>query len=249
MKKLIVSAFICLLPVSVFAIAGFGLNVAYDQVIVNAGSDSRVHSPIVGPATEVRILRNGFENSAGVGGFLYLDVIPYIDIEVDFQGVGNIYQFDFQNYVDISLDDDFDDDEMVVNTGLTDFAWARGSVYYTVRTNLLDLSVPVLGGVDLQAGAGMNQHIGAPFMSLSLMESLLGEDLFEEFDEEAMANKILDYMEENSETVQGFHVQAGLQFKILVLTALLNVRYTIVEDLYPDISAFPSINLNIGLGI
>ena len=105
MKKLIVSAFICLFPVSVFAIAGFGLNVAYDQVIVNAGSDSRVHSPIVGPATEVRILRNGFENSAGVGGFLYLDVIPYIDIEVDFQGVGNIYQFDFQNYVDISLDD------------------------------------------------------------------------------------------------------------------------------------------------
>ena len=116
-------------------------------------------------------------------------------------------------------------------------------------TNLLDLSVPVLGGVDLHAGAGMNQHIAAPFMSLSLMESLLGEDLFEEFDEEAMAKKILDYMEENSETVQGFHVQAGLQFKILVLTAILNVRYTIVEDLYPDTSAFPSINLNIGFGI
>ena len=73
MKKLIVSAFICLLPVSVFAIAGFGLNVAYDQVIVNAGSDSKVSS-----ITEVRILRNGFENGAGAGGFLYLDVIPYI---------------------------------------------------------------------------------------------------------------------------------------------------------------------------
>ena len=244
MKKLIVSAFICLFPVSVFAIAGFGLNVAYDQVIVNAGSDSKVSS-----ITEVRILRNGFENGAGVGGFLYLDVIPYIDLEVDFQFVGNTYQFDFQNYLDSNVDGAFDDDEMVVNTGSTDFLWARASVYYTVRTNLLDLSIPVLGGVDLHAGAGMNQHIAAPFMSLSLMESLLGEDLFEEFDEEAMAKKILDYMEENSETVQGFHVQAGLQFKILVLTALLNVRYTIVEDLYPDISAFPSINLNIGLGI
>jgi len=244
MKKLIVSAFICLLPVSVFAIAGFGLNVAYDQVIVNAGSDSKVSSP-----TEVRILRNGFENGAGAGGFLYLDVIPYIDLEVDFQFVGNTYQFDFQNYLDSNVDGAFDDNEMVVNTGLTDFAWARGSVYVTVRKNLLDLSIPVLGGVDLHAGAGMNQHVAAPFMSLSLMEGLLGEDLFEEFDEEAMANKILDHMTDNSETVLGFHVQAGLQFKVLFLTAILNVRYTIVEDLYPDISAFPSANLNIGLGM
>ena len=246
MKKIIVAGFICLLPVSVFAIAGFGLNVAYDQILVNAGSDSKVSSLT---RTEVRIVRNGFENSAGVGGFLYLDVIPFIDLEVDFQAVGNKYQFDFQNYLDSNVDDAFDDGEMVVNTGLTDFLWARASVYYTVRTNLLDLSIPVLGGVDLHAGAGMNQHIAAPFMSLNLMESLLGEDLFEEFDEEAMANKILDYMEENSETVQGFHVQAGLQFKILVLTAILNVRYTIIEDLYPDTSAFPSINLNIGFGI
>ena len=108
MKKLIVSAFICLLPVSVFAIAGFGLNVAYDQVIVNAGSDSKVSSP-----TEVRILRNGFENGAGAGGFLYLDVIPYIDLEVDFQFVGNTYQFDFQNYLDSNVDGAFDDNEMV----------------------------------------------------------------------------------------------------------------------------------------
>ena len=244
MKKIIIAGFICLLPVSVFAIAGFGLNIAYDQVLVKEGSDSKVSS-----LTEVRIVRNGFENGAGVGGFLYLDVIPFIDLEVDFQAVGNTYQFDFQNYLDSNVDGAFDDDEMVVNTGSTDFLWARASVYYTVRTNLLDLSVPVLGGVDLHAGAGMNQHIAAPFMSLSLMESLLGEDLFEEFDEEAMAKKILDYMEENSETVQGFHVQAGLQFKILVLTAILNVRYTIVEDLYPDTSAFPSINLNIGFGI
>ena len=244
MKKIIIAGFICLLPVSVFAIAGFGFNIAYDQVLVKEGSDSKVSS-----LTEVRIVRNGFENGAGVGGFLYLDVIPFIDLEVDFQAVGNTYQFDFQNYLDSNVDGAFDDDEMVVNTGSTDFLWARASVYYTVRTNLLDLSVPVLGGVDLHAGAGMNQHIAAPFMSLSLMESLLGEDLFEEFDEEAMAKKILDYMEENSETVQGFHVQAGLQFKILVLTAILNVRYTIVEDLYPDTSAFPSINLNIGFGI
>ena len=244
MKKIIIAGFICLLPVSVFAIAGFGLNIAYDQVLVKEGSDSKVSC-----LTEVRIVRNGFENGAGVGGFLYLDVIPFIDLEVDFQAVGNTYQFDFQNYLDSNVDGAFDDDEMVVNTGSTDFLWARASVYYTVRTNLLDLSVPVLGGVDLHAGAGMNQHIAAPFMSLSLMESLLGEDLFEEFDEEAMAKKILDYMEENSETVQGFHVQAGLQFKILVLTAILNVRYTIVEDLYPDTSAFPSINLNIGFGI
>ena len=244
MKKIIIAGFICLLPVSVFAIAGFGLNIAYDQVLVKEGSDSKVSS-----LTEVRIVRNGFENGAGVGGFLYLDVIPFIDLEVDFQAVGNTYQFDFQNYLDSNVDGAFDDDEMVVNTGSTDFLWARASVYYTVRTNLLDLSVPVLGGVDLHAGAGMNQHIAAPFMSLSLMESLLGEDLFEEFDEEAMAKKILDYMEENSETVQGFHVQAGLQFKILVLTAILNVRYSIVEDLYPDTSAFPSINLNIGFGI
>ena len=130
MKKLIVSAFICLFPVSVFAIAGFGLNVAYDQVIVNAGSDSKVSS-----ITEVRILRNGFENGAGVGGFLYLDVIPYIDLEVDFQFVGNTYQFDFQNYLDSNVDGAFDDNEMVVNTGLTDFVWGRASVYYTVRTN------------------------------------------------------------------------------------------------------------------
>ncbi|SVA20252.1 uncharacterized protein METZ01_LOCUS73106, partial [marine metagenome] len=58
MKKIIVAGFICLLPVSVFAIAGFGLNVAYDQILVNAGSDSKVSSLT---RTEVRIVRNGFE--------------------------------------------------------------------------------------------------------------------------------------------------------------------------------------------
>jgi len=47
----------------------------------------------------------------------------------------------------------------------------------------------------------------------------------------------------------GIHVQAGLQFKVLMLDSFLFYRHTFATDLVPDADAFGSLNFRIGLGI
>ena len=47
----------------------------------------------------------------------------------------------------------------------------------------------------------------------------------------------------------GFHVQAGLQFKVLMLDSFLMYRHTFVEDVVPGAKGFGALSLRLGFGL
>ena len=46
----------------------------------------------------------------------------------------------------------------------------------------------------------------------------------------------------------GFHIQGGLQFKLLMLDSFLFYRHVIAEDVIPGAKGFGSLNLRLGMG-
>ena len=60
---------------------------------------------------------------------------------------------------------------------------------------------------------------------------------------------LIEFLKENRIESSGIHVQAGLQFKVLMLDSFLFYRHTFAEDLVPDADAFGSLNLRLGIGI
>ena len=80
MKKYISTFLFIVLPTGLFAIAGFGLQVAQGQM--------KVEESILGGADipGVTLTNGAFENAFGIGAFLYIDIIPVIDLELDFCG-------------------------------------------------------------------------------------------------------------------------------------------------------------------
>ncbi len=235
-KKNIIAVFVvvAISISSAFGFIGIGLYGLQDMVTVEGHQSDKVEGIV-----KVLMDRQGFENPYGLGGYIYLDFIPFIDLEADVQATFSKYTFNFKNYTSSVL---------LVETGDVDFAHARISGFFTVRKKLAGLSLPVLGGVKLHAGGGLNFHKSVPFASINMMEDLLGDDLFDAFDASSMGDKIIDYIKENAETNTGFHAQIGAQIKILTLDTFIYYRYVISKDLYPDTNGFGTINMRIGLG-
>ena len=64
-----------------------------------------------------------------------------------------------------------------------------------------------------------------------------------------MRKKLKEYLIENTLSSNGFHIQAGLQFKILFLDSFLFYRYNLANDIIPGNKAFGSLNLRLGMAI
>ena len=212
---------------SIFAIGGLGLQFGQSSFSV-AESSPETGSPYVS-------LTNGsFDGAYVFGGYLYIDAIPFIDLEVDANLRGNLYDINFENFAG-PMDP-------------LEFGWASADIYYTLRKKVFGFSIPVLGGAKIHAGGGMNTHTTTPVASIDMIEELLGGNL-ESGDPSDLASNLADYLDDNGIDATGFHIQAGLQFKLLMLDTFINYRYTIVKDVVPDVSGFGSMNLRIGFGI
>ena len=62
-----------------------------------------------------------------------------------------------------------------------------------------------------------------------------------------LENELINYLKDNRIDASGFHVQAGLRFKILVLDSHLNFRYTIAENVYDGSNGFAQAMFKIGM--
>ena len=181
--KLKKTAFIILVSQILFigradAIVGFGLNVIQDQGEISSSTEDKA-----GSLATARMIREGFTGGVGIGGYLYLDVIPVIDLEVDFEAVWNTYKFNFQSIPTAGS---------TTETGYVDFVWVRTSTYVTARKELFDGTVPVFGGLKLHAGGGLNFHKAFPLTSITMMETLLGSELYDSIDSpDSMEDKIV----------------------------------------------------------
>ena len=228
MKKVILFALVAsTITVSpLAAIGGIGLQLGQGAFTVASTED-------VDETGFITVTTGEFANPLNLGVYLYLDVIPIVDLEADIQLTASEYDFEFTNALGTA--------------GPYNGYWGGVSTYITVRKKIFGLGIPFLGGGNLFAGGGYNMHTFAPLADLSLVESLMG-DLTEEptFSED----DLVDFVEENKIDKSGFHIQAGFQFKLLMLDTFVFYRHIFgeFEDIVGD-ESFGSLNIRLGLGI
>jgi len=234
MKKIIQTFLpIFLLSSQIFALAGFGAYGDFDFLKYPDGSS--------GDISDYGVEYNGFDNAKGFGFLFYIDAIPVVDLEVDIEFVGNLYEYT-PYLAGIPLPSE-------------DLPWGRISTYVTIRKEILGLSIPLLAKAQLYGGLGFNKHKVVPIMTADVIKDALGGDdleaaliLFEADTEEGakdLAKSMLDKMED----VSGFHLQVGVRGKLLMFNAFANARYTIAKDVIPDESGYPSLWVGLALGI
>ena len=209
-----------------FAIGGIGLQLGQSSFSVTESTDSDIPG--------VTLTNGSFDGAYVFGGYLYIDAIPFIDLEVDANLRGNKYDINFEN--------DFGPMEPIK------FGWASADVYYTLRKKVVGLSIPFLAGAKLHAGFGYNTHVTTPLADIDMITKLLDGDL-SQGDPSALEDNLEDYLKDNTIDATGIHIQTGLQFKLLMLDTFLNFRYTIVDDVVPDAGGFGSVNFRLGFGI
>ena len=227
-KTLLMGIVLAVLPFnSASAIAGFGLQVGQGMFSVTE-SFPETGSPRI-------ILKNGaFDGSSNFGGYLYVDAIPFIDLEVDFNISGNTYDIDFMN---VSGD-----------MPTIPFGWASASTYVTVRKKIVGFSIPFLAATKVHAGGGVNTHMTTPIANVDMVTELIGDLL--NADPSALDENLEDYLtnEDNYLESTGFHAQAGLQFKLLMIDTFVIYRYTIAKDVVPGSDGFGALNIRLGFG-
>ena len=230
MKKFLIGIMIAVLPTSIFAIGGFGLSVNSSTFSVEAGSsDLMVESIKVGSFSY-----DGFENGVGLGGYLYLDIIPVVDLDIEYNFTGNVYNFTFEN--------------AVTTSETQEFAFAAGSMFITIQKSVFDLGIPFLAKAKLYGGLGMNTNVSTPMVNQEMLESVFGGASNLEngaYDYDAVAT----YLTENAVETSGFHIDAGIFFKVLTFSGSVYYRQVMADGAIPGNKGFGSMNFRIGLGI
>ena len=229
MKKLNYLFFIIWLSLipwsSALGVVGFG--VQGGQSIFDASSKSSKDG--------VDLTTSEFANPFSGGVYLYIDVIPFIDLEADISLSAKKYSFIFSPLTEYN------------DIGPYEFGWVDFSVYLSAGKKIVGIGIPLLAKAKLFYGGGINMNTVTPVMDLDFMESALGGNL--KADPINLSKEVLiDFLKENKVKTSGFHIQSGLQFKILMLDTFLFYRHTFAKDVIPGQDHFGSLNLRMGMG-
>ena len=231
MKKLIQTFLpILIITTQVFAIAGFGLHLDRSMYSV----DKTTTSLTSGGIEVASITHHGFDNGFGIGGYLYVDAIPMVDVDVEAIILLSPYEFSFSNYTPGSA----------INN--QKFGWADFSGYFTLQKKLFKFSIPLLAKTKLTAGAGINLHSSIPMISQDMMESVMGAGNLDSGSLDT--DELIKYLKDNKVSDTGFHIQTGLQFKLLMLDSFLYYRQVFADNVIPSAKGFGSLNLRLGMG-
>ena len=206
------------------AIGGIGLQLGQGAFTVASSQDTNSFATLT---------TGEFSNPISFGGFLYLDLFSDFSLEAELQLTASEYEFEFTNALGTA--------------GPYSGYWGGASTYFTVRKEIFGLGIPFLGGGNLFVGGGYNMHTFAPLADLSLVESLMG-DLTD--DPSFSEDELVDFIKENKIDKTGFHVQAGFQFKLLMIDTFVYYRHSFgeFEDIIGE-ESFGSLNLRLGLRI
>ena len=243
-KALTIGIILAVLPFnSASAIAGFGLQLGQSFFTVGDRKNDRL--VISGFTDDMELygatLNTGsFGDPLNIGVYVYLDIIPFIDLEIDAKITGQKYKFSFSGPSGVP--------GLGGNIGPIEAYWGGGSAYFTARRKIVGFELPILGGAQLFAGGGYNTHSFAPLVNLDLVEDLMGGDLSAE--PEFNEDKLVEFIKENKIDKTGFHIQGGLKFQLMMLDAFLFYRQTIgdFEDVL-DAKTYGSLNFRVGMAI
>ena len=198
------------------AIAGIGLNFGQDSYTIAKATYTNLFE-IPG----VEFTRTEMDKPLGVGVYLFIDLIPVVDLDLGFNLFLNKFDVTYTNPVSgQSLSQEA--------------AWARTAAYLTIQRKLF--KVPMF---NVFAGGGLSFHASVPLLDKEFMEGFLGD-----------ANAQLNVEDLQDEVIQatGFHVELGARFKPLFIPFALNVKFrrTFVDGIAPGESAFSTITLGFG---
>ena len=228
MKNLLKPIILLLFVSQIFAIAGYGLNLNRGMYSVpETKTDLIVEELTIGSITH-----HGFDNGYGLGGYLYIDALPVVDVDIEATMHFSPTEFSFQN-----LEREIKNEK---------FGWADFALYGTLQKKILKLSIPFLAKAKLSAGAGINNHSSIPMIDQPMVEAVMGsgnisEDILD-------TDELITYLKENKISSTGFHLQTGIQFKLLMLDSFLFYRHVFVKNVITDSNNFGSINLRVGMG-
>ncbi len=230
MKKFFTAILLVALPSSIFAIGGLGLSVNSSSFKVDAGSSDLIVDDVeVGSFSY-----EGFENGAGFGGYLYLDIIPVVDLDIEYNFVGQMYDFSFEN--------------AATPVETQQFPFASGSMFITVQKPIFDFGIPFLAKTRLYGGLGMNKNASTPMVNQEMLEAVMGGASNLEsgaYDH----NAVSDYLTDNMVETSGFHIDAGVFFKVLTFSGSVYYRQIFAEDIIPGNNGYSSLNFRLGFGI
>ena len=225
MKKLI-QYLLPLLIISsqIFAIAGFGLNLNQTIFSVDAKTNS------IGTIGSYR--NDAISGGIGLGGYLYIDAIPFIDLDLEFSGFGTSYDY-----------------LLTISGNSTTYSLPYGSLagYLTLQKKVLKLSIPILAKAKLTIGAGLNNQTYKSVPDQSDLETLIGSGLTSS-STAPTTDALIDFVKENTDNASGFHIQTGIQFKLLMLDSFLYYRHVFVDGVIPATKSFGSLNFRLGMG-
>ena len=217
MIKRYVLLFIAINVTSLYAIlGGVGLNFSQDSFTLDAETFTN------GELSSIPIIRTEISAPIGLGGFAYLTVIPFIDLEAGATLTVSTYEYSFTDPVN---------GEKELELGLGKFTW-----HLSAQRPLLKLPM-----IRMYAGAGVNGSKYTKIVSEDLVNGL-SSDCFN--DQDCMK-------EELAGDATGMHLEAGARFKPPILPFSLNVnaRYNIVKDIAPDSDGFLTISVGAAFAI
>ncbi|MFL3007517.1 MAG: hypothetical protein ACJZ10_05910 [Candidatus Neomarinimicrobiota bacterium] len=236
MKKMLSVLVMALIPSFVFALAGFGVQLGSDLSKLGSYSFSEGSGP-----TEVTIKTYEMESNPGsFGGYAFVDLFGFA-LEAEGEIAGGQYEFDFTN------------DYLPQMEEKIPFVWGRGSYSFTLKKNIMDISIPFLAKAAINAGGGFGKHAATKRVNVEMVRSVFGEEdlasvQLEQNDIESLLEDFLTNTD-NWEEASGLHLQAGLRFKVLVLDTHINARYNLAKDIYTDKAGWLQLMFKMGFAI
>ena len=212
-----------------YGLAGFGLY---------GNQDLFSATPAATTSGDVNVVPGSLDNAGMLGFYFYIDALPFIDLQADFEFGGNLYNF-----------------TSGTSLGVTEgeFPWARASQYYSIRKKIVGVSVPFLAKAQIYGGGGFNSHTVTPSVSVSFIEDAFSSMSLEDAASQDFAGQatdtLVDFMNENKIKSSGVHFMVGGQAKLLAFNLFTNLRYTIAKDVVPGKNGFPSMWVGLGFGI
>ena len=216
MKRLLMVLTIATFPSSAFALIGFGIQGGQDMSRLEAYSYSEGD-------VSVNALEMG-TNPGNLGLYAFVDLFGYA-LEGEMEFGGGLYEFTFDNPIN--------------SLGPVEFVWVRTATVFTIKKNLMDVSIPFLAEAALNAGAGFSNHKSTPRASVKMVRKLFGDNLTSvDALGDGMEEELVDYLQDNLNEATGLHVQGGVRFKLLMLDTHLNLRYTMAKNVYDGSNGF-----------
>ena len=216
MMKRYVLLFTAINITSLYAIlGGIGVNFAQDSFTLEEES---ILSTPVGDAVRTEI-----SSPIGVGGFMYLTVIPFIDFEAGLNLTGATYEYSYTNSVD-------------GNSVITPLGIGKLTYYVSAQKPVLKLPM-----IRMYAGAGINGSTYTKIFSSDLIQDL-DPDCFD--DDKCMTDALTG-------DSSGMHIEAGARFKppFIPFSLNFNARYNLVKDIVPNEDGFLTISLGAAFAI